>query len=404
MECPLSTSSKRKKVTSLEPGSFCCARASPHRGLRNRAHRAERRGGGPRGSSVGRRCSPVPRRFSGRECPGRDPDRYGPGRRRGLRFGRGAVPSSSRTSPAASSMACPRRSRNDPGRRDGGPDRHGKADCRPRADRKSSSVSRFNLAVPDPDWEAFRVTLRRRPLASPSGNTEPQMKRRLANLMRTYAPKGWLAFADVIKHDATVLEVVRESLTINVSEFFRQPNRYADLQNKYIPELLAERPRKRSGARAVLSAANRTRWPSSSWSDPRGRHTITATDVDEMRSPRRGRGTTMPRTRCVRCQLPCESTVLTRDGVAYTVDPALRRPDPVPQHDLLKEPYPDDLDMVVCRNVIIYFREEAKKTVFDGFANSLRMGGLLFIGGSQMVMRPGDLRPEGRRDGDVPED
>ncbi len=253
-------------------------------------------------------------------------------------------------------------------------------------------MSRFDLAVPDPDWEAFRATLERTTGVPLWQYKEPQMKRRLANLMRTYAPKGWLAFADVIKHDATVLEVVRDTLTINVSEFFRQPARYADLQNKYIPELLAERPRlKIWSAGCSIGCEPYSLAILLSELDPRGRHTITATDVDgiALAQARAGNDYAEDEVRSVPAAL--RDRYLTRDGVSYTVDPALRRLIQFRKHDLLKEPYPDDLDMVVCRNVIIYFREEAKKTVFDGFANSLRMGGLLFIGGSEMIMRPGDL-------------
>ncbi len=81
----------------------------------------------------------------------------------------------------------------------------------------------------------------------------------------------------------------------------------------------------------------------------------------------------------------------TKEGATYSVDPTLRRFIQFRKHDLLKERYPVDLDLIVCRNVIIYFKEEAKKVIFDGFAKSLRMGGLLFIGGSEMIMRPTEL-------------
>ncbi len=87
-------------------------------------------------------------------------------------------------------------------------------------------MSRFDSDGPDADWEAFRAKLESAIGVPLWQYKEPQMKRRMANLMRKYAPEGWPAFADVIKHDAGVLEVVRDTLTINVSEFFRQPDRY----------------------------------------------------------------------------------------------------------------------------------------------------------------------------------
>lgn len=60
-------------------------------------------------------------------------------------------------------------------------------------------------------------------------------------------------------------------------------------------------------------------------------------------------------------------------------------------HNLLLDPYPSDLDVVLCRNVIIYFNEQAKKQVLAKAVGSLNLGGLLFVGGSEQIMAPGDF-------------
>jgi chemotaxis protein methyltransferase CheR len=61
------------------------------------------------------------------------------------------------------------------------------------------------------------------------------------------------------------------------------------------------------------------------------------------------------------------------------------------RHDLLKDPYPSDLDLILCRNVVIYFTDEAKQHIYAGFSRALRPGGVLFVGGSEMIMRSGDI-------------
>ena len=61
------------------------------------------------------------------------------------------------------------------------------------------------------------------------------------------------------------------------------------------------------------------------------------------------------------------------------------------KHDLLSEGYPKDIDLILCRNVVIYFTEEAKKHIYNGFAEALRPGGLLFVGGSEMIMRSKEM-------------
>ena len=56
------------------------------------------------------------------------------------------------------------------------------------------------------------------------------------------------------------------------------------------------------------------------------------------------------------------------------------------EHNLLRDTYPKDYHLIVCRNVLIYFTEEAKHDVYDKFAHSLVNHGLLFIGSTEQVM------------------
>jgi chemotaxis protein methyltransferase CheR len=221
---------------------------------------------------------------------------------------------------------------------------------------------------------------------------EPQMKRRMASLMHRHAPDGWRAFASVIRSDARILEIVRDTLTINVSEFYRQPDRYAELERVHIPGLMAERQNlKIWSAGCSIGCEPYSLAILLNELDSTGRHTITATDVDEIALAQARRGNDYPEDEVRSVPPAIRAKYFRKEGDTYTVDALLRRFIRFRKHDLLKEPYPRDLDMIVCRNVIIYFKEEAKKTIFDGFARSLRPGGLLFIGGSEMIMRPGEL-------------
>jgi chemotaxis protein methyltransferase CheR len=44
--------------------------------------------------------------------------------------------------------------------------------------------------------------------------------------------------------------------------------------------------------------------------------------------------------------------------------------------------------LIACRNVVIYFTEEAKERIFQGFVSALRPGGILFVGGTEAILRP----------------
>jgi chemotaxis protein methyltransferase CheR len=82
------------------------------------------------------------------------------------------------------------------------------------------------------------------------------------------------------------------------------------------------------------------------------------------------------------------------DG-SYTVGPVPRSIITFQQHDLLRDPYPDGpFDLVACRNVVIYFTEAAKDRIYAGFVHALRPGGVLFVGGTEAILKPQALSLE----------
>ena len=56
------------------------------------------------------------------------------------------------------------------------------------------------------------------------------------------------------------------------------------------------------------------------------------------------------------------------------------------QHNLLRDSYPKDMDLIVCRNVMIYFTEEAKDQMYYQFSESLRKDGVLFVGSTEQII------------------
>ncbi|MBQ3787062.1 MAG: methyltransferase domain-containing protein, partial [Lachnospiraceae bacterium] len=73
-------------------------------------------------------------------------------------------------------------------------------------------------------------------------------------------------------------------------------------------------------------------------------------------------------------------------GPSYKIADEIKSRVEFKQANLLKDPYPTNCDLIVCRNVLIYFTEEAKDEVFKKFAASLKKGGFLFIGSTEQIM------------------
>ena len=215
------------------------------------------------------------------------------------------------------------------------------------------------------------------------------MKRRLATLMRRFELADWPDFSRALRDDA-LLEEVRSTLTINVSEFFRQPDRFEELRQVHLPALLAERPRlKLWSAGCSIGCEPYTLAIVLEELTPDAHHSVLATDVDFGALSQAREGSYSPAD--VR-SVP--SALLKKyfefDGERYLVRAALKGQVTFRHHDLLNDDYPAELDLVLCRNVVIYFTEEAKTHIHERFAASLRPGGLLFVGGSEMLARPGN--------------
>lgn len=245
----------------------------------------------------------------------------------------------------------------------------------------------------DKEWLDFRGSLEKAigvPLAQ---YKEPQMKRRLASIMTRRAIGEWPDFQKAIATDKKLLDDVRDTLTINVSEFWRQPDRFIELQKTWIPRLMeSKRPLKFWSAGCSIGCEPYSLAMILNEIDPNGSHSIVATDVDMpiLNRAREGSGYLPAEVRSIPPALLKKYMVEEKDGT-FRVAPELKRRITFRRQDLLSDPYPKDLDAILCRNVVIYFNDEAKQHIYQGFSNALRPGGLLFIGGSEMIMRSADL-------------
>ena len=82
---------------------------------------------------------------------------------------------------------------------------------------------------------------------------------------------------------------------------------------------------------------------------------------------------------------------LTEDNGKWRVSDEIKRRVTFKQADLLRDPYPKDCHLIVCRNVLIYFTEEAKDDIFRKYFANLKPGGILFIGSTEQIVNYKDI-------------
>lgn len=217
---------------------------------------------------------------------------------------------------------------------------------------------------------------------------ENQMKRRLTSLRNKRGFTSFTTYYDALQDDEQLLDEFIDRLTINVTEFYRNPQRWNVLEKKVFPKLAQQ-----SRSLNIWSAACSTGEEPYSIALMLNEHfkgityNILATDLDEKALAKAREGKYISRSLK---DLPkyMKHKYFTKEGSIYRIDQSLKNHITFKKHDLLKDPYPKNIDLIVCRNVLIYFTDEAKQTIYKKFSKSLKDQGVLFVGSTEQIFNP----------------
>lgn len=212
-----------------------------------------------------------------------------------------------------------------------------------------------------------------------------QLNRRINSLMTRVGIKSLEEYTRAIKADEEQKQKFLDFITINVTEFFRNPELYLELENKIKSELLCNKKELK-----IWSAACSIGCEPYSLGiildkiDPLGRHNIIATDIDSTILEKAKIGEyTKNEMKCVtNSDL---SKYFQRKDDKYYIDTKIKNKVSFKKHDLILDRYDKDFDLIVCRNVVIYFNNDVKQEIYIKFSESLKKGGLLFVGATESI-------------------
>ncbi len=218
-----------------------------------------------------------------------------------------------------------------------------------------------------------------------------QMQRRLNTIMSRSGANTLFEYYRLLSEDPRKLQEFRDFVTINVSEFFRIPDKFEYLRDKVIPELSAGRRELRIwSAGCSIGAEPYTLAIIMNEMYPFGRWQIVATDIDATTLERAKLGIYQPAD-LANVKPDLLKKYFTASGNQFQVIERIRSKVQFKVHDLLRDDYGQDFDLIVCRHVVIYFTEPAKDEVFRRFSGALRPGGVLFIGGTEVMRVPQEM-------------
>lgn len=221
---------------------------------------------------------------------------------------------------------------------------------------------------------------------------EKQMRRRINTIATKHGCADYDTYVRVLKTDKDKFNEFVNFLTINVSEFYRNPDQWKLLDEQVIPKLIREQGR----SLKIWSAACSTGDEPYSLAMAFSRHLplsgihITATDIDKQVLSHAQVGLYNEKS-IANVPADLKKKYFTKVGESYQISPELKRCITFQEHNLLKDPYPRDFDLILCRNVVIYFTDEAKNMIYQNFYKSLKNQGVLFIGSTEQIINYREL-------------
>lgn len=131
------------------------------------------------------------------------------------------------------------------------------------------------------DWELFKQKFNAKSNIDLNQYKANQMQRRITNLMTRHNVKTYMEFYALIEKDPKMFSDFVEYLTINVTEFFRTPEKFSELEQKVLPDLLSKNSRLSIwSAGCSIGAEPYSLAIILDALTPRTRHRILATDLD----------------------------------------------------------------------------------------------------------------------------
>lgn len=216
---------------------------------------------------------------------------------------------------------------------------------------------------------------------------ERQMKRRIDSLITKHSITGYDQYVKELKMNSQYFEEFINFITINVSEFYRNPEQWTTLDTVVFPELI-----KKFGKNLkIWSAACSTGDEPYSLVMALSRHLplnqikIIATDLDKQVIEKAKIGLYNEKS-IASVPNDMKAKYFTKVGPSYKIADEIKARVEFREHNLLKDSYLSDCHLIVCRNVLIYFTEEARDDVFRKYHKSLVSGGFLFIGSTEQMI------------------
>ncbi|ALV38894.1 chemotaxis protein CheR [Streptomyces sp. CdTB01] len=230
-----------------------------------------------------------------------------------------------------------------------------------------------------------------------TGYKRSSLGRRIRKRMADVQVDTYTDYRDRLEANADEFNALFNTILINVTSFFRDPDAWSFLEREVLPELLAQN-RADDEIRvwsAGCSSGEEAYSLAIMFAEAIGldetleRVKIYGTDVDD-EALRDARSGLYPAKVLAPLAPELRDKYFEPNGVRFGFRPDLRRRVIFGRHDVTRDAPISRLDLLVCRNTMMYFNVEAQTQIVDRFHFALREGGFLFLGKAEMLLNDAD--------------
>lgn len=224
-----------------------------------------------------------------------------------------------------------------------------------------------------------------------SGYKRSTMLRRIRRRLQVHQISSLDEYRAYLEDHPSEATALQKDLLISVTSFFRNPEAFAALREEVVPALLSNKgPEDQVRAWVVGCASGEEAYSVAMFlleqADSAGvrpeQIQVFASDLDEsaLATARDGR---YPDPIVADVSERYLDRFFRREGTEYVVRSGVRERVLFTPHNLLKDPPFSELDLISCRNLLIYLRRDLQTSVFDLFSYALNDDGFLFLGSSE---------------------
>lgn len=232
----------------------------------------------------------------------------------------------------------------------------------------------------------FADAIRRKLNFDMSGYKLERMKRRVDFLIRKYGFEDYSDYLKILDGDPSKQREFFDRITINVTEFFRNPDKWEKFK-RYIAEEMKVTPRGTiwsagcaSGEEPYSVAIMLEEMNASPIN-----YKVLASDLDPNILEVAKKGIYDQRSLVNIKESMRDKYFKKLDDGRYQVVDKIKKRVTFRRQNLLSDPFEKNLMAILCRNVVIYFEMEAKEKLYKKFADALKPGGILFVGGTERI-------------------